>query len=189
MSEIKSLWPTEMMFGTIPDEIRMPVVNELLINEISTTSDVTESYLTNNPNMIEVQKFIDSFVLDAFKKYSTDIFNFEIQEGTYKMNAWSNNGSGRYSLGFHNHAGAQLSSVFYLLVDDNDGVGGKISFHDPRFNANRGLASPFRFKHNDYVVTPKTGDFIVFPSYLYHSISTFYGNTRLIIPVDLFIKD
>jgi hypothetical protein len=177
------------MFGTIPDNVRMPVVNELLVNEVSPTSDVTETYLTNDPNFVEVSKFINTFVLDSFKEYSQKVYNFKIQESDSKINAWTNNGTGRYSLGFHNHAGAQLSAVFYLLVDDQEGVGGKISFHDPRFNANRGVISAFRSKHNDYVYAPKTGDFIIFPSYLYHSTSTFFGQTRLIIPVDLFLKD
>jgi hypothetical protein len=187
---IKNLWPTEVLFGTIPEEVRMPVINELLTSPIDfTNGDVTDTYITDKTDLGEVSKFINTFVIDSFKSYSKEVFDHVLEDGSYKLNAWTANGAGNYSLGFHNHAGAQLSAVFYLLVDDGENVGGKINFHDPRFNANRGLISPFKFKHNDYTMSPKSGDFVIFPSYLYHSASTFYGNTRLIIPVDLFVKD
>lgn len=187
--DIKNLWPTEVLFGTIPEEVSNPVINELLLSNVDfTNGDITDTYINNNKELSEVSKFINEFVLDSFKSYAKQVFDHDIDESHCKLNAWTTNGAGNYSLGFHNHAGAQLSAVFYLLVDEGD-VGGKLSLHDPRFNANRGLISPFKFKHNDYVFTPKSNEFIIFPSYLYHSASTFYGNTRLIIPVDLFIRD
>lgn len=184
------MWPTEVMFGDIPDDVLSPVVDEMLSSNVSfTNGDITDTFLTNDPRVPVLANFINTFVLDAFKQYSSSVFDYQIKDDNYKLNAWANNGSGMYSLGFHNHAGAQLSAIFYLLIDENDGVGGKLSLHDPRFNANRGLISPFKFKHADHVIAPKSGQFIIFPSYLYHSISTFHGHTRLILPVDLFIKD
>ena len=186
--DIKNLWPTEVMFGTIPEEISTPIINELLLSNVDfTNGDITDTYITNNKDLSEVSNFINTFVMNSFKTYSKEVFDYAIDENNCKLNAWTTNGAGNYSLGFHNHAGAQLSAVFYLLVDD--GLGGKLSLHDPRFNANRGLITPFKTKHNDYVFSPKSGDFVIFPSYLYHSASTFYGKTRLIIPVDLFIRD
>lgn len=187
---IKNLWSTEVMFGNIPEEVSAPIINELLLSNVDfNRGDITDTYISNNKDLSEVSKFINTFVMDSFRTYAKEVFNYVIDENTCKLNAWTTNGAGNYSLGFHNHAGAQLSAVFYLLVDNDDAVGGNLSLHDPRFNANRGLISSFKVKHVDYVLSPKSGDFIIFPSYLYHSASTFYGNTRLIVPVDLFIKD
>jgi hypothetical protein len=88
----------------------------------------------------------------------------------------------------HNHSGAQLSAVFYLL-NDNINAGGEIVFHDPRTNANRGynsdvwgcLFEPMRLK-------PESNTFFVFPSFLYHQVTEFTGKLRIAIPVDLYVN-
>jgi hypothetical protein len=36
-------------------------------------------------------------------------------------------------------------------------------------------------------LNPKTGDIVVFPSYLYHHVQTYNSNIRLALPVDLFL--
>jgi hypothetical protein len=73
-----------------------------------------------------------------------------------------------------------------MLTENTQTQGGVVRFHDPRFNANRGMLAPFASKHKDYEFLPKSGDFLIFPSYLYHSVSTFHGNLRLIVPVDMY---
>ena len=86
----------------------------------------------------------------------------------------------------HNHKGAHLSAVFYLFNSDPN-KGGEIVFHDPRGNANRGYTgdywkdffSPLKLKVFSY-------KFVVFPSFLYHQITTYTGNLRVGIAVDLF---
>jgi hypothetical protein len=61
------------------------------------------------------------------------------------MHGWITGSGTNYSMSHHNHAGCQISAVFYLLsdvIDDSD-KGGEILFTDPRQNANRGYDESF----------------------------------------------
>jgi hypothetical protein len=193
-SEIKNLWPTEVMFGKIDQTIIQELVPELLINLnlVSAPGDLSDGnlndqqYLDRLPNL---KKFYNETVPEVLKEYCTKVHDYILADNSYKIKSWINNGSGHYSLGFHNHSGAQISAVFYLLVEESKHNGGQIIFHDPRFNANRGLISSFKKKHDDLVINPQSGDFIIMPSYLYHSVNTFNGLTRIIMPVDVYVTD
>jgi hypothetical protein len=191
-SVIKNLWPTEVMFGKLKSEDIEDVSQELLTNIdlVSTSAEILYTNLVgDNFDLPVLKKFLKDHVVPAFEKYCGEVFDYELQSGKFKLKARANCGADKYSVGFHNHSGAQLSAVFYFIAENTAHLGGKFNFHDPRFNANRGIISEFRFKHNDYQFMPASGDFIIFPSYLYHSITTFHGTMRLIMPVDLYIND
>lgn len=185
---IKNLFPTEVMFGSLPDEVVAPVAVELLSNlNFSYGGDISDfSLLSDNYDLPVLKNFFKQYGVEKFKEYIKKVFDQDLDTNECTFKAWSSSGASKYSLGFHNHSGAQFSAVFYLMVEDAEKYGGKFYFHDPRFNANRGMVDDYKFKHNDIAVLPKTGDFIIFPSYLYHSITTFHGNIRLILPVDMF---
>jgi len=188
-TEIKTLFPTEVMFGSFNEELVTPVAQELLSNlDFSSGGDVSDiSLLGNEHNLPELKKFFNNYVVEKFNEYTEKLFDHKLNINKCKFKAWSVNGASDYNLGFHNHSGAQLSAVFYFLVEHSNRTGGKIRFHDPRFNANRGMTEPFKFRHDDVEFLPRTGDFVIFPSYLYHSVSPFNGNIRLILPVDMFM--
>lgn len=188
-TELKSLYPTEVMFGSLPETVVAAVAEELLSSlDFSASSDVSDyNILGNMFNLPILKSFFKEQGVTKFNEYTEKVFNYTLDVNKCRFKAWSANGAGKYELGFHNHSGAQLSGVFYLMVENSQKFGGKIRFHDPRFNANRGMVDPFKFKHNDFEFCPKTGDFIIFPSYLYHSVSTFHGTTRLILPIDMFM--
>lgn len=188
--EIKNLWPTEVMFGTMPEDMCQTITHELLTSEIDfTVGGLSNNFISDRDDLVEYTKFMKEYVPNVLNEYTTQVYNYDLNPANCKIKSWVNNGAGKYSLGFHNHSGAQLSAVFYFLVDPGDQSGGRISLHDPRFNANRGTITPFRYKHDDYSFTPKSGEFVIFPSYLYHSVSTFHGTIRLMAPVDVFIVD
>jgi hypothetical protein len=102
------------------------------------------------------------------------------------MKGWLAGTGNDYSLNYHNHRGAQISAVFYLLCEDHN-KGGNIAFTDPRQNANRGYDENFTPWFNDEILKVKSGDIVVFPSFLYHFVSTYRGSMRLAMPVDLFL--
>lgn len=188
-TEIKNLFPTQVMFGKFDDEIVSPVAEELLTNinfsEVgSVNSD--DNLLSTEWNLPVLRNFFSEYGLPKFKEYCQSVFDYQLESDHFKFKAWAIDGTNQYNLGFHNHSGAQLSAVFYLMVDDSHKYGGKFRFHDPRFNANRGMIEPFIEQHQDYEVYPSTGGFMIFPSYLYHSVSTFYGKVRLLLPVDMY---
>lgn len=187
--EIRQLYPTEVMFGKFSEGVIAPVAEELLtkidFTEVgSVNSD--DNLLSDKWDLPVLQGFFNTHGVEQFKEYSKQVFDYELELNHFKFKAWAIDGTNQYNLGFHNHSGAQLSAVFYLLVEDSHKYGGRFKFHDPRFNANRGMTSPFINKHKDYEVYPETGGFMIFPSYLYHSVATFYGRMRLLMPVDMY---
>jgi hypothetical protein len=73
------------------------------------------------------------------------------------------------------------------MICEENNKGGELILQDPRFNANRGYKEEFNNWFNNETITPKTGQFIIFPSFLYHNVKTFYGKIRLAMPVDLIL--
>lgn len=188
--EILQLYPTAVMKGKFDESIVAPVAEELLTKlDFKSGGDLSdENLLDPVHNLPVLSDFFYTHGLPKFKEYTEQCYNYTLDPNAFKFKAWGINGADQYSLGFHNHSGSQLSAVFYILVDDAKKYGGKFKFHDPRFNANRGLLDEFKVQHQDFEVVPETGGFIIFPSYLYHSVTTFYGRIRLLIPVDMFSK-
>ena len=83
-----------------------------------------------------------------------------------------------------------------FLKDDNGGgsaeeqdKGGSLVISDHRFNANRGYKDEYNKWFEPHTIIPCTGDVVLFPSFLYHNVETFYGKLRLAMPVDLILYD
>jgi hypothetical protein len=186
-SQIKNLFPTEVMFGHFDYDIINNATQELLTNvNFMSGGDLSQINLLDQDGLPEFKKFIKNHAIPKFVEYTQLVFDYQLELDKCKFKSWTVNGAGHYSLGFHNHSCATLSAVFYMLTENTQTQGGVVRFHDPRFNANRGMLAPFASKHKDYEFLPKSGDFLIFPSYLYHSVSTFHGNLRLIVPVDMY---
>lgn len=185
---IQQLWGTPFLQTSIS-----PDVKDSLLNYILTTYDL------NNPpsdfgsvnilddDSVEITTFKNDVVYPTFNNFLQKTLCKSIDDWeTNRLHGWITGSGKDYSINFHNHRGAQLSAVFYLMCDEMQG--GQISFTDPRMNANRGYDEAFMpwFKHLQ--LSPKSGDVVVFPSFLYHFVSTYQGNIRIAIPVDLFLR-
>ena len=93
----------------------------------------------------------------------------------------------------HTHPNSVLSGVIYLDVPDDSG---NIKFHKPDGYHNQLNTDTFRFVFNEYEthncenwsITPETGDLILFPSHLKHSVCVNKsGNTRWSLGFDCFV--
>ena len=67
----------------------------------------------------------------------------------------------------HDHAGFALSGVYYVSVAP-EGRGGAIEFLDPRVNANAYTIEGADCFNRKFVINPKAGNLLLFPSYLTH---------------------
>jgi hypothetical protein len=188
---INNLWATPFLITKSDTESRELFVDYLL-QEYDIFNPLPESSKNNilQDKSNEVQKFIKKAIKPAFEQFlnlSLDL-SFSDWNG-YKMQGWLTGSGKNYSMPHHNHAGSQISAVFYLLSDVIDDLekGGKILFTDPRQNANRGYDRSFVKWFKPLEFSPKTGDVVVFPSYLYHHVQTYNSNIRLALPVDLFL--
>jgi hypothetical protein len=142
-----------------------------------------------NPDIVlsamnkEVHHKVHDLAETHFDQYLNETLGIALSDyKDHKLLSWVN----RYEnteMEYHTHNGAHLSAVYYPIVE---GSGGEIVFYDPRFFAARGYDMNFRRLHGSYELKPEAGDFIIFPSYLYHSVRVSAG-FKLSIPVDLFL--
>lgn len=184
------LFPTPILYGKINnDDLTAKVINELLTNdELANTSD---TYGTTNilfeSDSIVLDEFEKSIVLPAFDEYLKNTIGKSLTDfRDHTLNAWASGSGYDYSLDYHNHKGSHLSSVFYLLAEEKES-GGEIVFTDPRTNANRGYMSEFNQWFEPIKFLPSSGDYLIFPSYLYHYVKRYNATNRIKIVVDLFL--
>lgn len=181
------LWTTIILKDVILDKKLLDdITNYTLIkygqdNKVS--ADITNLNLFDDKYY---DKFKNTVVLPSFQKYLTENVGTDLSNKKYKLRAWLTGYGVSYSMPKHNHSGSHLSAVFYLLSEDNH-LGGSLVINDPRFNANRGYTPDFKKWFEKIIFQPKTGDILIFPSFTYHSVDTYYGKLRLAMPVDLIL--
>ena len=160
-SKTIDLWPTKVQIGSfdVDDEIVLSAMNK------------------------QVSDRIRDLARRAFNEYLEETIEISLSDyKSHKLVSWVN----RYEntdMEYHTHNGSQLSAVFYPVVE---GEGGEITFYDPRFFAARGYDMNFRKLHDKFVLKPVSGMFVIFPSFLYHSVKVSKG-FKISIPVDLFL--
>ena len=121
-----------------------------------------------NDNM--AKKFAKIFE-KFYKKVIINEMGWKYDSNKVKMDAmWSIiNKKGSFNIQ-HNHANAYLSSAYYVRHPEKSG---SIKFFDPREQKN--IRYPKIKNYTDISaviteITPKEGDLLIFPSYLYHSV-------------------
>lgn len=187
-SGFSNLWPTTVYQGNIENkELVEEVVNDSLF---MFDFDKPPSDLVENTNVLfaseSLIKFKDRVVLPSFNHYLQHKWNVSLDDfEEYNLKSWYTGAKKGYDIQYHNHSGAQLSSIFYLLIEGNHG--GELLLADPRTNANRGYFGKMFEDFSMKAFTPMSCTFIIFPSFLYHFTDMFEGTIRLGIPVDLFL--
>lgn len=173
------LWSTPFLKGEMSDnQAYFDMTNYMLTLDYS--ADRGEDLFENNDAAIAM--FKNRIVIPAFNKYLLETFNKTLDDwDDYALKSWAISGG---NLPYHNHRGSQISAVFYMLVEGN---GGEIVFTDPRQNANRGYDPAFKSWFENLVIDVKSGDYVIFPSFVYHFVNAYDGNKRLVIPVDLYL--
>jgi len=116
------------------------------------------------------KKFTD--IAQGFlKKIFIDEMGWEYNPDKVKITVmWSIvNKKGSFNIQ-HNHPNAYLSAVYYVNVPENSG---NIKFFDPREQKNIRYPKIKNYTDASAVIaeiTPKEGDLLIFPAYLYHSV-------------------
>jgi len=185
---IKNLWSTPILQRKMSDFLREEFINRLMqdYDIFNPPSDYSKTNIFDN-QATEIQQFLYGEVLPSFEEFCNLTLERNLGDWQgYKINGWVTGSSKNYSMNLHNHSGAQFSAVFYLLCEEQE-RGGEIAFTDPRHNANRGYDRSFSSWFDPLVITPQSGDILVFPSYLYHTVLTYHSNLRIAMPVDCFL--
>lgn len=123
-----------------------------------------------------------------FKSYINKCFGIDSDRYESYVKGWITGHGDNYAMAIHNHSGAQFSAVYYVTAEEQD-QGGKIYFMDPRSNANRGYDSVFQNHFQPFQLQPESGDFVIFPSFVYHYVAQFHSRFRIAIPIDLYLYE
>jgi hypothetical protein len=185
---INNLWPTPVLLDKMSNDELVGNVCQTLFSDtdlLSPPSDFQNYDVLKDGGEIfkEFQKVV---VEPAFDNYLKKILGLPLTRyKRFKLRSWIAGSSIGYMIPPHNHSGATLSAVFYLLCEEQD-AGGEFIMMDPRSNAVRGYDDNFKPLFAEKRLTPKTGDVIVMPSYAYHYTLPFRGKMRLAMPVDFY---
>ena len=147
----------------------------------NTTS--SNSYILNEPSFSILKKEIDLFIEDYFAKIispSTGIFPYITQ-------SWLNYTEINENHHPHNHPNSYLSGVLYINADkDHD----NITFGHNRYDQIN-ISSTQANEFNSIVLSfpVETGEIIIFPSSLTHSVLVKKGkNSRISLSFNVFVK-
>jgi hypothetical protein len=177
-------WPTTIGKGNFDS---LDLSQHILTNyDLNNLKGEVGGFNMFNDNSSHIKNF-KKVAHQAFDQYLYDTIGKNISDyKSYEMKSWITGHGKDYSMTIHNHSGAHLSGVFYVLAEDQHS-GGDIVFTDPRSNANRGYDDWFdpMFKRISHI--PKTGDFMIFPSFAYHHVNPYYSILRICCPVDLYL--
>lgn len=103
------------------------------------------------------------------------------------VDMWANVSGKGASNEAHMHPGAVWSAVYYVDDGYSDGdeedIGGNLVLYDPRMPAPRTLPFDLRYRRSDgrayesfYPVRPRTGQLVMFPPWLLHSVHPYHGD-------------
>jgi uncharacterized protein (TIGR02466 family) len=192
---ISQLWPTTVLHDTVKDHALLESLTQELMTEMAADMSRTPSshpMTYDDSNIFDmdsavIQKFKQTVIMPAFETYMQEAYGCSLADYQTSFKSWIVSYTNGRHMPSHNHPDSQISAVFYLLAEEPNS-GGNIVFQDPRSNANRGHDSIIKERaFNNVTHTPKTGDILVFPSYMYHYVEPFSGIMRLAMPVDLFL--
>lgn len=185
---INQMWPTPVLKGKMSNQKLIDDVSNHILLKYGQANKISSNVINENLfNDEYFDQFKNEIVLPAFNQFYNAEFNNKLTSNFF-LRAWITGYGVSYAMPKHNHSGSHLSAVFYLISEDKNN-GGKIVLSDPRFNANRGYKGDFLRWFDSEKYLPESGDFIIFPSFLYHNVETFSGKLRLAMPVDLIMYD
>ena len=124
---------------------------------------------------IDVRRQDTRTVEQRYRDYLETVWHVNLDELEWDIREWDTTSDAGYWMSAHNHGQSQLTSIHYTHID---GMGGDLIIQDPRANANRGWPQELAQQFSPLVVQPEPGMTVTFPSYCYHLVSPFYGNTR-----------
>ena len=157
--------------GTV-DPVTMAWIENLDYPDEAAGHDHTsDKYVLNNEKLAnlkeQIQNACNVFVKDELKV--NDDVEFEMQ------NSWINRHSANEQNTLHWHSNAMISGVYYI---QNEPGAGDIVFQKSHLYYNLfhdtvrvSFKEPTQYNTNEFYISPKSGDLVMFPSHLEHMVT------------------
>jgi uncharacterized protein (TIGR02466 family) len=151
-------------------------------NQGNTTSK--DSYVLNNKKLINIKKKLDKTIADYFNRVSGTTDKIK----PYITQSWLNYTKENQYHHQHTHGNSLISGILYINADEKND---NIMFYDNKHSKTimPTVKSYNIFNSLTWSFVVKTGDILLFPSNLGHSVQTKKGkNLRISLSFNVFVK-
>lgn len=178
-------WTTVVEIHRLDDQVDLgQVFNEALIAWHSSGGNMLDQspvvFGPETPQLTALKAHLDRLALAYLKQH----WQVELPPEALYSQAWLRYTHEDRDLDIHNHNGAHLTGVFYIEASDGDLV-----LADPRHGAGRGYPTAItETQFSNFHYHPRSGEFVLFPSYVYHHALMSPTALRMAMPIDFFIR-
>lgn len=187
-SKILGIFPTPIYFSKINRNLttkELSFIDKIKLNSRENEGNLTsnDSYVLNNKIFKDLKENLTLKLKDYFDKIVCPANNVT----PYITQSWLNYTEKNQFHHRHKHYNSLISGVFYINCDEQFD---KIEFFSDKYELIRFKVKEYHMYNSSAWVFPvKTGDIILFPSWLNHMVDTKKGeNLRISLAFNTFIK-
>jgi uncharacterized protein (TIGR02466 family) len=196
-AEIRSYFATPVVIATLPDAAELNAeLRRVILERERHDQGVSHSNLGGWQSSWDLESWggpAAKRLLDAARELATRMTCDRAGKAvrmTWRTNAWANVNRRSHGNEFHTHPGAYWSGTYY--VDDggigaDHGLGGEFEMQDPRGVAPAMYAPLLGFAvpggqsaGASELIHPKSGQLVLFPSWLLHAVRPYRGERERI---------
>ena len=185
---IYNIFPTPICNFNIERKIKTSELNYILSldkrKNLGNFNSI-DTYILENENLKDIQKFIQN----SLDEYFSTIFNPAQSQCAklYITQSWANYNQHEQYHQRHNHQNSFVSGVFYPKIDDEIS---EIQFYSPTSHLIEIIPEEYNmWNSNTMNCYIKTGDLIIFPSWIQHMVPPNIRNdTRISIAFNTFVS-
>jgi uncharacterized protein (TIGR02466 family) len=198
-AEVRSYFATAVVIASMPDAERLNAeLKQIILERESADEGVQHSNLGGWQSGWDFEEWGGAparRLLDAARDLATRLTSDRAGRAVriaWKSNAWANINRKGHGNEFHTHPGAFWSGTYYVddggIAEDHE-LGGEFEIQDPRGVAPAMYAPQLAFAVQggqsagaSELIFPKSGQFVLFPSWLQHAVRPYRGErTRISI--------
>jgi uncharacterized protein (TIGR02466 family) len=178
-----NIFPTLVLKKNIKEKIGEQLLNGFKQYALNSYQNINNK-CTKNKNILNDNQFLDlkNEIEKSLNFYIKDVLKYNVE--IYITQSWlnfANKGDSHFS---HNHANSFLSGVLYIQANDH------ITFEQEKKFILRITPESYNENNSESVdVDSKTGDLIIFPSWLHHNVKeNLTDELRISLAFNTFIK-
>jgi uncharacterized protein (TIGR02466 family) len=178
-----NIFPTLILKNNIKEKIGEQLLNGFKQYALNAYQNINNK-CTKNKNILNDNQFLDlkNEIEKSLNFYIKDVLKYNVE--IYITQSWlnfANKGDSHFS---HNHANSFLSGVLYIQANDH------ITFEQEKKFILRITPESYNENNSELVdVDSKTGDLIIFPSWLHHNVKeNLTDELRISLAFNTFIK-